>query len=266
MKSRVVRRQRRPVPGVGLLEHVHHQRRVGDAHRVRAEVRHGAERRQRVRRHPPEARLQPDVAAERGRDAHRSGTVGADAERAAARRRRPPPCRRTSRRASSCGSHGLRVIPVSAELVSPLQPNSGRRRLADQHGAGLAQARRRRRVDVPRLVRVDGAAAPPRRPAPGEHEVLDRRRHAVERPDRLAALPAPLARRRRGERLVGGDEAEGVDRRVRRASMRSSTAAGRLDRRRLAGRYRSSSSMAVHCVRSGTDRSLRPRPVRERVR
>ena len=34
----VIRRKRRPVPRVGSLEHVHHERRVRDAHRVRAEV------------------------------------------------------------------------------------------------------------------------------------------------------------------------------------------------------------------------------------
>ena len=65
------------------------------------------------------------------------------------------------------GFHGLRVMPVSGELVSPLQPNSGVVGLAEQHRAGLAQARRRRRVDVPRLVRIDRARAAQRRPAAG---------------------------------------------------------------------------------------------------
>ena len=129
---------------------------------------------------------------------------GGDGRRRAARR----PAGRLRRVPRVAGDAGQRRVglALAAEL--------GRRRLADQHGAGLAQAGRRRRVDVPRLVGVDGPAAPPRRPAPGQDEVLDRRRHAVERADRLAALPARLARRRRRQRLVGGDEAEGVDRRV----------------------------------------------------
>ena len=211
----VVGRQRCPVACVGPLEDVHHQRRVGDAHRVRPEVGDGAERRQRVRRHPPEARLEPDVAAEGGRDAHRPGAVGADAERSeAGRHRRRGAARRPTRRlrriprvARDAGQIGV-GLPLAAEL--------GRRRLAEQDGAGLAQAGRRRRVDVPRLLGVDRVAAAARRPALGEDEVLDRRRHAVERPDGLAALPADLARRGVRQRLVGGDVAERVERRVQR--------------------------------------------------
>ena len=63
------------------------------------------------------------------------------------------------------GSHGLRVMPVSGELVSPLHPNSGVVVLP----MSTAPASRSRAVtgcvDVPRLVGVDGAAAPQRRPA-----------------------------------------------------------------------------------------------------
>ena len=175
----------------------------------------GAERRQRVRRHPPEARLEPDVAAERGRDADRSGAVGADARAGPGRRRPPPPCRPTSRRASCVGSHGLRVMPVSGRVGLALAAELRRRRLADQHRAGLAQARRRRRVDVPGLVGIDGAAAAQRRPARGQDQVLDRHRHAVERAARARrAASGPRSPRADASASSAGDEAERVELRV----------------------------------------------------
>ena len=148
------------------------------------------------------------------------------------------------------GSHGLRVMPVSSRVGLALAPELGRRRLADEHGAGLAQPGRCRRVDVPRLVGVDGAAPPPGRPAAGEDQVLDRRRHAVERTDGLAALPAHLARRRRRQRLVAGDEAEGVDRRIDSARCGRAPPASPPPARPRRLRYSSSSSVAVHWVRS----------------
>jgi hypothetical protein len=82
------------------------------------------ERRERIGRDTAEAWLQPDVAAERRRDAHRAGAVGADADRSEASSEsgclppdEPPGVRVVF--------HELRVMPVSGELVSPLQPNSG---------------------------------------------------------------------------------------------------------------------------------------------
>ncbi len=142
------------------------------------------------------------------------------------------------------GSHGLRVIPVSGELVSPLQPNSGvvvlptktapasRRRAvagaSTSHGWSGSTVRLPRRVGQP-LVRT---------------QVLDRRRHAVERAHRLTPLPPDLARRRRRQRLVPATRQNALSVGFS-ASMRSSTAcvASTGDVARF--RYRSSSSVAV---------------------
>ena len=66
------------------------------------------------------------------------------------------------------GSHGLRVMPGERRVRLALAAELRRRRLADQHRAGLAQPRRRRRIDVPWLIGIDGVAAAPRRPALGE--------------------------------------------------------------------------------------------------
>ena len=79
-------RQRGPVARVGTLDRVHHQRGVAHAHGVRPDVRDRAERRQRIRRHAPEARLQAEVTAERRRDAHAAGAVGAHCQRSHPRR------------------------------------------------------------------------------------------------------------------------------------------------------------------------------------
>ena len=243
-----VRWQRRPVTGVGTLEHVHHQRRVGHAHRVRAEVRHRAERRQRMCRHPSEARLEPDVAAERGRDAHRPGTVGADAERPApgghgGRR----PARRTA--GGPCGSHGLRVIPVRAELVSPLQPNSGvvvlpmstapasRSRAvagaSTSHACSGSTVRLPRRVGHPRVRMrslIDTGT-------PSSGPTGSPRAHLASLA--AAAASASSAATRQKALIVGPTR-----------SMRSSTARVASTGDAAPLRYSSSSSVAVHRVRS----------------
>ena len=63
----------------------------------------------------------------------------------------------------------------------------GRRGLAEEHRAVLAQPRGRRRVVVPRALRIDRLRAAQRRPALGQDDVLDRHRHAVEQALRLPA-------------------------------------------------------------------------------
>ena len=132
------------------------------------------------------------------------------------------------------GSQGLRVMPVQRRIGLALAAELGRAGLAEQHRAGLAQARAGRRVDVPRLVGVDGAAAAQRRPALGEDQVLDRRRHAVERTDRLAPLPARFAGARRGDRVGRREVAERQQLRVDAFDARQHRVR-RFDRRGLLG-------------------------------
>ena len=71
--------------------------------------------------------------------------------RAAPCRRRPPRrCRPTSRPASCAGFHGIARDAGERRVGLALAAELGRRRLAEDHRAGFAQARGRRRVDVPR--------------------------------------------------------------------------------------------------------------------
>ena len=172
-------------------------------------------------------------------------------------RRRPPGCARCRRRrcrprAGPCrqataaavppdeppavfaGFQGLRVMPVSGELVSPLQPNSGvvvlpritapasRRRAVT--GASTSQGCAGSTVREPRSVGHAG----------DQDQVLDRHRHAVERAARRAARcqRASLARAD-ASALVGGDADEGVEDRVEALDPRQHRAR-RLDRRRRA--------------------------------
>ena len=188
-----VGRKRRPVARVGLLQHVHHQRSVRHAHRVRADVRDRAERREGMRRHTAEAPLEAEVPAERCRDAHRAGAVAADAQRREPRgdRRCCPaggPAARLARipRVSGDAGHRRVGLALAAEL--------GRRGLADEDRPGLPEAGGRWRVDIPRLVGVDGEAPPSGRPPSREDQVLDRRRHTIEGTHRLTPLPTRLAR------------------------------------------------------------------------
>ena len=149
------------------------------------------------------------------------------------------------------GSHGLRVIPVSAELVSPLQPNSGvvvlpmstapasRRRavagVSTSHGWSGSTVRLPRRVGQP-LVRmrslIDAGT-------PSSGPIGSPRSH---RASLAAAESSASSAAMRQKQLITGWT----------TSIRSSTArvASTGETSRL--RYRSSNSVAVHCVRSGT--------------
>src|SRR4051812_2177176 len=96
----------------------------------------------RVCRHAPEARLDAVEAAEPGRNADRSGAVGAEMQdarlrtaAAAAPADEPPVVTRVSQ--------GLRVMPVSGLSPMPFQPNSGRVVLP----IGTAPASSRRSTD-----------------------------------------------------------------------------------------------------------------------
>ena len=99
----VLRRQAHGVALVGLRQHAHHQRRVGDGagHRPGDAAAIG-----RIDRDAAEARLQPEDAAPAGRQADRAADVGADVERPVAGRRRGAGAGRASRRGSSSGPTG----------------------------------------------------------------------------------------------------------------------------------------------------------------
>ncbi len=131
------------------------------------------------------------------------------------------------------GFQGLRVMPVSGELVSPLQPNSGvavlpsntapasrRRAVAGasiSHGCCGSTVRLPRSVGMPR-VRIRSlidAGTPSSASA------------------RLAPLPARLAQPGGRQRIVGGHEAEGPQRRVQPVDARQHGLC-RLQRRGLA--------------------------------
>ena len=149
---------------------------------------------------------------------------------------------------------GLRVMPVSRLSVVPLMPNSGVFVLPSSTAPGLAQPRGGRRVDVPRLVRIDGPRAAQRRPAAREDQVLDRDGHAVEEVDRRAAVPAAsdafaLARAR-----IRVDTQNALSVRSRSA-MRASTARVASTGEACPVRYRCKSSVAVQSARLGVKRT-----------
>ena len=133
------------------------------------------------------------------------------------------------------GFHGLRVMPVSGESVTPFQPNSGVVVLPIRTAPASLQPGHRRRIDLPRAVGDDSARAAPGRPAARQEDVLDRNRHAVERRERRAGRPPGLGGRGLAERRFRVDKAEGVDAGVepgdavekRRGDLDAATARGR---------------------------------------
>ena len=130
--------------------------------------------------------------------------------------------------------HGLWVAPNRREVGDALPAIFRRGRLAEQHGARLAQALRHRRVDGPRPVGVGREAAHARRQALGQHHVLDGDRHAVDVGQPLAALLPALLRGARGaQRAVGIEMLEGVELRIERLDA-GDRGLRRLDRRGLA--------------------------------
>ena len=89
----------------------------------------------------------------------------------------------------------------------------GRRRLAENDGAGLAQRLHRRRI----ATRLE--TLPDRRALPGRHvlgfdDVLDADGHAVDRRERLVAAPTPVRGCRRRDRGRARNVHESLDRRI----------------------------------------------------
>ena len=240
-----LRRQAHRVAVVGLRENAHHQRRVGDGARHRPGDAAGVRR---VDRDPAEARLQGEDAAPSGRQAHRAADVGAEVER-------PVAGGDAGGRARAAAARVLAQVPgVAGQAVEARQPRRqhpvvGHRRLAEDDRAGLAQARRRRRVALRRR-QLGRRGAERHRRAGGRDVLLDHRRHAFERADVLAgadvAQPPRLGDARRGERgvgvervgrvqvrLPGGDAVEHGTRHLDRRERALSVAGDELGRRQV---------------------------------
>ena len=114
------------------------------------------------------------------------------------------------------GFQGLRVMPVSGLSVTPFQPNSG---VVVLPSSTAPCSRSRATAGASSFhgpFGIDRLRAAQRRPAPGEEQVLDRHRHAVERPIRLALHPARFGLGGLRRSAVGRDEAERIQHRVER--------------------------------------------------
>ncbi len=159
-------------------------------------------RRERIGRHPAEARLQAEDAGERDGNADRAGAVAAEMQRRRCRRRRPRRRRRCCRPGCATRSHGLRVMPVNGLSPIAFQPNSGSSSCRGSRRPPRAAAPRRR------VLRPSPASGSTRReprrvgkPA-HQHQILDRRparRRAAPgspRCQRCSEAPRRPARRR----------------------------------------------------------------------
>ena len=132
----------------------------------------------------------------------------------------PRPGRGRRRGAAAGAARGAIEVPGIArdpveEVVRGADPAEGRRvRLAQHDGAGRFHARHDGRVLGRHVVAVE--RCPERRAHPfGDHEVLDRERHAVQRPERRAPLAErPLGGPGVAPRLIGRQRHEGVQVRV----------------------------------------------------
>ena len=217
---------------VGAVGDFEEQRRIADRARQRPEMGDVVEdARDDVHRDAPEAGFQSHQPAVGGRDADRAAHVGALGDRDTAR------ADRGGRAARGAAGRARQVPGIAGEAPERAFGKAGvgelrRRGLADDDGAGGAQPRDDDRVLVGHPVLQDpralgGALALHRR------EVLDRDRHAVERPVRRAARQAPVGRAGEGERLLAVDEAEAVERLVDLVDARQGVA-HRLDRGKLA--------------------------------
>ena len=191
----LLRRQAHEVARVRTRDHAHQQRRIGHAARHRpGDAPHVG----RMHRH----------AAERGLEARRcrnAWPAAAPSRRcrcrcAAARSRRPRrrPRRSSSRKVLRSRRHGLRVIAVQAGKPGGQHAEVRHGGLAEDHAAGLAHARRGRRIGGLRRRVLVRARADRRRIAARSDVLLDGDRHAVERRERASGAPARLG----GARLL----------------------------------------------------------------
>ena len=213
VRAAVLRGQRVPVAVVGSGHHVQHERRIthrprhgsGDAHAVPA-----AEGR--MLRHAAMGRLEPVDPAERGRDADGAAAVGAHRERP------EPRPHRGARAAARAARRQLRIPRIARDTEErvvghALVAELGRVGLADEDGARPLQPLDGDSILLRHVLGEEPGAAG-RQHAPGEHQILDRERHAVQRPQRLARHDGHLGGQGRLAGLLGGDGAEGVEPRV----------------------------------------------------
>ncbi len=138
--------------------------------------------------------------------------------------------------AASAAARRMREVPrISRDpgqrrITERLPAVFRRRRLAEKDGAVLAQPGDRRRILVPRLIALGQPRAAQGRPALGQHDVLDRRRHAVDETAWLPLRPARLRLARRRERPLDIDEDESIELGLQAFEPRERRI-GRLDRR-----------------------------------
>ena len=155
-----------------------------------------AKGRQRVGRHPPEAGLETEISAKRRRYTHTAGAIGAHAQGAQPRGHR---CCRATRRTPRgfSGVPGVAGDARSGGIGLGLAAKFRRVGFTDQNRTGFAQTGRHRRINIPGLHGVYGAAAAKGRPALGQDQIFDGGWHAVKQAYRCAAmalgLPARLA-------------------------------------------------------------------------
>ena len=169
---------------------VEHQSRIGHRAGHRANMGQRSEGARRIGGHAPEALLEAENTREAGGNADRAAAVGAEMQRPHAagsghRSTSAGPARRQGRVPGIAGYSGERGIrdALPAELR--------RRRLAQQDGAFLAQARDGRARHHASAVRIDGLRAAQRRPALGQQQILDPGRHAID----AGPCGSPLAQR-----------------------------------------------------------------------
>ena len=177
--------------------------------------RDGAERRERPGRHAAESGLDAEQARERAGDADRAAAVGAYGERAHAGGNGG---RASARRAPRCLGGVPRVArnPGQGIVANAFPAEFGRRGLAEEDCAVLAQARYHGSIVIPGAVAVGRFRAAQRGPALGVEQVLDRGRHAVDEAFGLAFHPARFGLPRGLQRERRIEVAEGVEYRVQR--------------------------------------------------
>jgi hypothetical protein len=203
-------RQALPIARVRLGDEVEHEGGIDDAARHRAGMGHIAEGAGGIGGHPGECGLQPEYAAERGRNADRAAAIGADMEGAHAEGRGDG---RTSARAAG----RLALVPGIARhmperIVGDALPAAlGCRGFADEYRARVLEPRRARRILHPGARRIDRGGTPHGGPAPGQAEILDRGRDAIDDAQRLVTHPAGFGNPRLSHSLFRLDEAKGPE-------------------------------------------------------